>query len=83
METDQAEPVDIPDMDDSWQQWHLQPSFEGVLMARIPDAEMEWLKKEILIERFVIGLGVELKPYQPKTRRMAAWDSLDGLVMQK
>ena len=30
-------------------------------MARIPDAELERLKKEIPIERLVIGFGVELK----------------------
>lgn len=30
-------------------------------MARIPDAELERLKKEIAIERLVMGFGVELK----------------------
>ena len=31
-------------------------------MARIPDDEIERLKKEIPIERLVKGFGVELKP---------------------
>lgn len=30
-------------------------------MARIPDAEIERLKKEVPIERLVMGFGVELK----------------------
>ena len=30
-------------------------------MARIPDSELERLKKEVAIERLVMGLGVELK----------------------
>ena len=30
-------------------------------MARIPDSEIERLKKEIAIERLVMGFGVELK----------------------
>lgn len=30
-------------------------------MARIPDVEIERLKKEVPIERLVMGFGVELK----------------------
>ena len=30
-------------------------------MARIPDSEIERLKKEISIERLVTGFGIELK----------------------
>ena len=30
-------------------------------MARIPDSEIERLKKEVPIERLVMGFGVELK----------------------
>lgn len=30
-------------------------------MARIPDAEIERLKKEVPVERLVMGFGVELK----------------------
>ena len=30
-------------------------------MARIPDSELERLKKEVPIERLVMGFGVELK----------------------
>ena len=30
-------------------------------MARIPDNEIERLKKEVAIERLVMGFGVELK----------------------
>jgi DNA primase len=30
-------------------------------MARIPDEEIEWLKKEVALERLVLGFGVELK----------------------
>ena len=34
---------------------------QGDLMSRIPDGEIERLKKEVLIERLVMGFGVELK----------------------
>lgn len=30
-------------------------------MARIPDEEIERLKKEVALERLVLGFGVELK----------------------
>ena len=34
---------------------------EEVPLARIPELEIERLKKEIAIERLVMGFGVELK----------------------
>lgn len=41
-------------------------------MARIPDSELERLKKEVPLERLVIGFGVELK------RHGAEIDALAG-----
>ncbi len=32
-------------------------------MARIQHGEMERLKKEVPVERLVMGVGVELKPF--------------------
>lgn len=39
----------------------MQIPFRRLSVARIPDSELERLKKEVPLERLVIGFGVELK----------------------
>jgi hypothetical protein len=51
-------------------------------MARIPDSEIERLKKEIAIERLVMGFGVELKKHGAELIGEAVSLACPGVILR-